>query len=145
MFRVFGHERIWVLDGGLPRWRASGYDVESSASGDAILKASAASEAIEKVYQGQPVSWLLLQTVSGQTFCLFAYLIYWLNFLLIILSCHLIANDRWDQSHLRPSFSHTLSGRLSRFISDNSILWKLWLKTSSYMQLYWLYSLIPLC
>lgn len=56
MFRVFGHDRIWVLDGGLPRWRASGYDVESSASGDAILKASAASEAIEKVYEGQTVS-----------------------------------------------------------------------------------------
>ncbi|KAL8462791.1 hypothetical protein ACS0TY_033710 [Phlomoides rotata] len=52
MFRVFGHERIWVLDGGLSRWRASGFDVESSASSDAILKASAASEAIEKVYQG---------------------------------------------------------------------------------------------
>ncbi|KAF8692168.1 hypothetical protein HU200_039770 [Digitaria exilis] len=55
MFRVFGHDKIWVLDGGLPQWRASGYDVESSASGDAILKASAAGEAIEKVYQGQPV------------------------------------------------------------------------------------------
>lgn len=55
MFRIFGHDRVWVLDGGLPRWRASGYDVESSASSDAILKASAASEAIEKVYQGQTV------------------------------------------------------------------------------------------
>ncbi|GFP92249.1 thiosulfate/3-mercaptopyruvate sulfurtransferase 1 mitochondrial [Phtheirospermum japonicum] len=53
MFRVFGHDKIWVLDGGLPSWRASGFDVESSASSDAILKASAASEAIEKVYQGQ--------------------------------------------------------------------------------------------
>lgn len=53
---MFGHDRVWVLDGGLPRWRASGYDVESSASSDAILKASAASEAIEKVYQGQAVS-----------------------------------------------------------------------------------------
>lgn len=52
MFRVFGHDRVWVLDGGLPRWRGSGFDVESSASGDSILKASAASEAIEKVYQG---------------------------------------------------------------------------------------------
>lgn len=60
MFRVFGHEKVWVLDGGLPRWRASGYDVESSASGDAILRASAASEAIEKVYQGQTVSSLLI-------------------------------------------------------------------------------------
>ncbi|KAH0850193.1 hypothetical protein HID58_095721, partial [Brassica napus] len=56
MLRVFGHEKVWVLDGGLPRWRASGYDVESSASGNAILKASAASEAIEKIYEGQSVS-----------------------------------------------------------------------------------------
>ena len=63
MFRVFGHDRIWVLDGGLPRWRASGFDVESSASGDAILKASAASEAIEKVYQGQRVSFDLFHGV----------------------------------------------------------------------------------
>ncbi|KAK0598391.1 hypothetical protein LWI29_034211 [Acer saccharum] len=62
MFRVFGHDRVWVLDGGLPRWRASGYDVESSASGDAILKASAASEAIEKVYQGHPVGPTTFQT-----------------------------------------------------------------------------------
>ncbi|KAK8483937.1 hypothetical protein V6N12_044405 [Hibiscus sabdariffa] len=62
MFRVFGHDRIWVLDGGLPRWRASGYDVESSASSDAILKASAASEAIEKVYQGQTAGPLTFQT-----------------------------------------------------------------------------------
>ncbi|KAF5477327.1 hypothetical protein F2P56_003977 [Juglans regia] len=62
MFRVFGHDRVWVLDGGLPRWRASGYDVESSASSDAILKASAASEAIEKVYQGQVVGPTTFQT-----------------------------------------------------------------------------------
>ncbi|CAJ1958129.1 unnamed protein product [Sphenostylis stenocarpa] len=62
MFRVFGHDRVWVLDGGLPRWRASGYDVESSASSDAILKASAASEAIEKVYKGQTVGPLTFQT-----------------------------------------------------------------------------------
>lgn len=53
MFRAFGHDKVWVLDGGLPRWRASGYDVESP--GDAILKASVATEAIEKVYQGQMV------------------------------------------------------------------------------------------
>ncbi|XP_008787354.1 thiosulfate/3-mercaptopyruvate sulfurtransferase 1, mitochondrial-like [Phoenix dactylifera] len=55
MFRVFGHDKVWVLDGGLPEWRASGFDVESSASGDAILKASAAREAVEKVYHGQLV------------------------------------------------------------------------------------------
>ncbi|KAL9225971.1 hypothetical protein vseg_001837 [Gypsophila vaccaria] len=63
MFRVFGHDRVWVLDGGLPRWRASGYDVESSASGDAIFKTSAASEAIEKVYQGLQVGPITFQTV----------------------------------------------------------------------------------
>ncbi|KAL1221355.1 Thiosulfate/3-mercaptopyruvate sulfurtransferase 1 [Cardamine amara subsp. amara] len=62
MFRVFGHDKVWVLDGGLPRWRASGYDVESSASSDAILKASAASEAIEKIYQGQTISPITFQT-----------------------------------------------------------------------------------
>ncbi|KAL3614887.1 threonyl-tRNA synthetase [Castilleja foliolosa] len=62
MFRVFGHDNIRVLDGGLPRWRASGFDVESSASSDAILKASAASEAIEKVYQGQRVGPITFQT-----------------------------------------------------------------------------------
>ncbi|KAK6149536.1 hypothetical protein DH2020_017061 [Rehmannia glutinosa] len=55
MFRVFGHDRIWVLDGGLPRWRSSGFDVESSASSDSILEASAASDAIERVYQGHRV------------------------------------------------------------------------------------------
>ncbi|KAJ4980977.1 hypothetical protein NE237_031814 [Protea cynaroides] len=62
MFRVFGHDRVWVLDGGLPRWRASGFDVESSASGDAILKVKAASEAIEKIYQGQAVAPPTFQT-----------------------------------------------------------------------------------
>ena len=29
MFRVFGHERVSVLDGGLPRWRAESRSVES--------------------------------------------------------------------------------------------------------------------
>lgn len=72
MFRVFGHDRVWVLDGGLPHWRASGYDVESSASGDAILKASAASEAIEKVYNGQPVSFILF-TFMRLIVCVLCY------------------------------------------------------------------------
>ncbi|CAN6938963.1 unnamed protein product [Brassica oleracea] len=66
MFRAFGHNKVWVLDGGLPRWRASGYVVESSASGDAILKASAASEATEKIYQGQTVSPITFQTKFQQ-------------------------------------------------------------------------------
>ena len=42
-----------MLDGGLPRWRASG---------NAILKASAASEAIKKIYQGQIVSPVTFKT-----------------------------------------------------------------------------------
>jgi thiosulfate/3-mercaptopyruvate sulfurtransferase len=27
MFRIFGHDQVCVLDGGLPAWRAAGYDV----------------------------------------------------------------------------------------------------------------------
>ncbi|KAM7250390.1 hypothetical protein ACFE04_022273 [Oxalis oulophora] len=61
MFRAFGHEKVWVLDGGLPRWRVSGFDVEG-ASDDAISKANAACEAVEKVYQGQPVGPITFQT-----------------------------------------------------------------------------------
>lgn len=60
MFRVFGHENVWVLDGGMPKWRDLTFDVESSASNDAIVKASLAHEAIEKVYKGELVSILLL-------------------------------------------------------------------------------------
>ena len=60
---MFGHERIWVLDGGLPAWRALGYNVESSASNDAILKASTAIEATKRVYKGQSVS---SQSVKSQ-------------------------------------------------------------------------------
>ncbi|KMZ60444.1 Thiosulfate sulfurtransferase [Zostera marina] len=52
MFRVFGHNKVWVLDGGLPQWRALGYDVESVSSGDAILKSSAASDVVGNIYQG---------------------------------------------------------------------------------------------
>ncbi|XP_010476757.1 PREDICTED: thiosulfate/3-mercaptopyruvate sulfurtransferase 2 isoform X1 [Camelina sativa] len=62
MFRVFGHEKVWVLDGGLPKWRASGYDVESSASSDAILKSSLANDAVEKIYQGQTITPITFQT-----------------------------------------------------------------------------------
>ncbi|XP_078432593.1 thiosulfate/3-mercaptopyruvate sulfurtransferase 1, mitochondrial-like isoform X2 [Wolffia australiana] len=52
MFRVFGHRKVWVLDGGMPLWRACGYDIESSDSVDAILKSTAASDAAEKVHKG---------------------------------------------------------------------------------------------
>jgi len=81
MFRVFGHDKVWVLDGGLPQWRASGYDVESSASGDAILKASAAREAIEKVYHGQLVS-LSVNSLSCRLYRLtlsFSFFVWLLN------------------------------------------------------------------
>lgn len=73
MFRVFGHYNVWVLDGGLPQWRASGFDVESSASSDAILKASAASEAIEKVYKGQAVS---IELVLPRNLLVFLYKVF---------------------------------------------------------------------
>jgi thiosulfate/3-mercaptopyruvate sulfurtransferase len=33
MFRVFGHDRVWVLDGGFPRWRAEGRPVASGPPG----------------------------------------------------------------------------------------------------------------
>ncbi|KAK4253514.1 hypothetical protein QN277_010176 [Acacia crassicarpa] len=59
MFRVFGHDQVWILDGGLPKWRASGYDINTSASCD---KSSAATEAVEKVYQGQSVGPITFQT-----------------------------------------------------------------------------------
>lgn len=32
MFRVFGHERIWVLDGGMPAWIAGGHELEAGAA-----------------------------------------------------------------------------------------------------------------
>lgn len=62
MFRIFGHERIWVLDGGLPKWRASGFDVEACESSDAILKTGASSDAVEKVYKGNEIGPITFQT-----------------------------------------------------------------------------------
>lgn len=56
MFRVFGHKKVWVLDGGLPLWRASGFNVENVSTGDAVLKSNAANKAVERVYNGQQVS-----------------------------------------------------------------------------------------
>ncbi|KMZ62680.1 Thiosulfate sulfurtransferase [Zostera marina] len=54
MFRVFGHHGVFILDGGLPKWRTAGYDVKSIASryDDEILKTNPATDAIEKHYQG---------------------------------------------------------------------------------------------
>ncbi|WVZ77775.1 hypothetical protein U9M48_025600 [Paspalum notatum var. saurae] len=56
MFRVFGHKNVWVLDGGLPQWQASGFDLERVSSDDAILKSKAANKAVERVYSGEQVA-----------------------------------------------------------------------------------------
>lgn len=116
---MFGHDRVWVLDGGLPRWRASGYDVESSASSDAILKASAASEAIEKVYQGQAVSLGTIHLFFNDIF--FLYLELHLAVLFYKLTCCflrvLFLFFRLVQSHLRLNFSHILFGTWNRLVA----------------------------
>jgi thiosulfate/3-mercaptopyruvate sulfurtransferase len=56
MFRVFGHNKVWVLDGGLPQWRASGFDLGSASPDDAVLKSKTATKAVERVYNGEQVS-----------------------------------------------------------------------------------------
>jgi len=56
MFRVFGHKKVWVLDDGLPQWRASRFNVENTSPDDAVLKSNAANKAVERVYNGEQVS-----------------------------------------------------------------------------------------
>ncbi|KAL5647652.1 hypothetical protein ACJX0J_042007, partial [Zea mays] len=57
MFRVFGHKKVWVLDGGLPQWRASGFNVENaSPNNDTVLKSIAANRAVERVYNGEHIN-----------------------------------------------------------------------------------------
>ena len=36
MMRLFGHDQVAVLDGGLPKWRAEGRAIEAGAQGDAV-------------------------------------------------------------------------------------------------------------
>jgi thiosulfate/3-mercaptopyruvate sulfurtransferase len=55
MFRVFGHEQIVVLDGGLPQWIGSGYEVETGAPASLLAQIQAASQAVRSVYQAQQV------------------------------------------------------------------------------------------
>ncbi|KAK8461647.1 hypothetical protein SEVIR_1G074400v4 [Setaria viridis] len=62
MFRVFGHNNVWVLDGGLPQWRASGFDLGSASPDDAVLKSKAASKAVERVYNSEPTNIITFQT-----------------------------------------------------------------------------------
>ena len=53
MFRVFGHEKVWLLDGGLPNWKASGFPVISE--GPQLLRGEDAVAAVQKVYSGKEV------------------------------------------------------------------------------------------
>ena len=53
MFRVFGHERVSVLAGGLPRWRAEGHPVESGepAIAPASFTAQARDDALVRSFE----------------------------------------------------------------------------------------------
>ncbi|KAL2635421.1 hypothetical protein R1flu_006900 [Riccia fluitans] len=55
MFRVFGHDKVWVLDGGLPKWRAKNYPVESSVSQDVLARIESASSSVKKIYSQEEV------------------------------------------------------------------------------------------
>ncbi|KAG6555412.1 hypothetical protein Mapa_002639 [Marchantia paleacea] len=55
MFRAFGHENVWVLDGGLPKWRAKNYPVESTVSPDVLEKIESASSSVRKIYTQEQV------------------------------------------------------------------------------------------
>ena len=59
MFRVLGHDKVWVLDGGFPQWQASGFNIASSCPDDAVLKSKAANNAVETAYNGKLVRYLL--------------------------------------------------------------------------------------
>ncbi|KAJ4798696.1 Sulfurtransferase [Rhynchospora pubera] len=51
-FRVFGHDNIWVLDGGFPKWRSSGFEVQSSdSSSNEVSKSSSAIRVVEQHYK----------------------------------------------------------------------------------------------
>lgn len=55
MFQAFGHQNVMVLDGGLPHWRTSGFDVEESTSEEILGCIQSASASVKKVHQGQQV------------------------------------------------------------------------------------------
>jgi 3-mercaptopyruvate sulfurtransferase SseA len=58
MFRAFGHDKVWVLDGGLPNWKANNYPVESD--GSQVQSGQEAVSAVHKVYAGEKVSYVIL-------------------------------------------------------------------------------------
>jgi rhodanese-related sulfurtransferase len=53
MFRVFGHEKVWVLNGGLPKWQDAGFPVVSHES--QLESSVEAVAAVKKVYSGQQI------------------------------------------------------------------------------------------
>uniref|UniRef100_M8BUY5 Rhodanese domain-containing protein n=1 Tax=Aegilops tauschii TaxID=37682 RepID=M8BUY5_AEGTA len=62
MFRVLGHDKVWVLDGGFPQWQASGFNIASSCPDDAVLKSKAANSAVETAYNGKLANAATFQT-----------------------------------------------------------------------------------
>ncbi|VAI44243.1 unnamed protein product [Triticum turgidum subsp. durum] len=62
MFRVLGHDKVWVLDGGFPQWQASGFNIASSCPDDAVLKSKAANNAVETAYNGKLANAVTFQT-----------------------------------------------------------------------------------
>ncbi|KAI5072265.1 hypothetical protein GOP47_0012371 [Adiantum capillus-veneris] len=55
MFRTFGHQNVFVLDGGLPGWRATGLSIEDNTPEELLAKIQEASQVVKKVYQGEQV------------------------------------------------------------------------------------------
>ena len=55
MFRTFGHENVLVLDGGLPKWRAFGFNLDVVIPDDVVERIKRASEVVKDVYKGQQV------------------------------------------------------------------------------------------
>ena len=102
MFRVFGHKKVWVLDGGLPQWRASGFNVENASPDDAVLKSNAANKTVERVYNGEQVSKNdAVHIITKHFFCLLD------NYFFFCLC-------RQIQSHFRLNFSLIYSGHWKR-------------------------------
>uniref|UniRef100_M8BAE6 3-mercaptopyruvate sulfurtransferase n=1 Tax=Aegilops tauschii TaxID=37682 RepID=M8BAE6_AEGTA len=62
MFRILGHDKVWVLDGGFPQWQASGFNIGSSCPDDAVLKSKAANIAVETAYNGELANAATFQT-----------------------------------------------------------------------------------
>ena len=55
MFRAFGHKNVLVLDGGLPKWRAFGFNLEEVIPDDLVERIKRASEVVKNVYKGHQV------------------------------------------------------------------------------------------